>query len=56
VPAIPSPRLAFAAPVAPWEHAAEEIEPVQEGVNYWHRVAGGENYEYDAATGGRLEI
>jgi len=42
--------------VAPWEHAAEEIEPVQEGVNYWHRVAGGENYEYDAATGGRLEI
>jgi hypothetical protein len=42
--------------VAPWEHAAEEIEPVQEGVNYWHRVACGENYEYHAATGGRLEI
>jgi hypothetical protein len=42
--------------VAPWEHAAEEIEPVQEGVNYWLRIASGENDEYHAATGARLEI
>jgi hypothetical protein len=42
--------------VAPWEEAAEEIEPVQEGVNYWLRIASGENYEYHAATGARLGI
>ncbi len=42
--------------VAPWEDAAEEIEPVQDGVNYWLRIASGENYEYNAETGARLEI
>jgi len=42
--------------VAPWEDAAEDIEPVQEGVDYWHRIASGENCQYHAATGVRLEI
>ena len=42
--------------VAPWEDAAEEIEPVQDGVNYWLRIASGENYEYNTETGARLEI
>jgi hypothetical protein len=42
--------------VAPWEDAAEDIEPVQEGVDYLHRIASGENYEDHAATGARLEI
>jgi hypothetical protein len=42
--------------VAPWEDAAEEIEPVQDGVDYWLRVAGGEKYGYNAKTGARLEI
>jgi hypothetical protein len=42
--------------VAPWEDAAEEIEPVQEGVDYWIRIASGENCEYHSATGARLEI
>jgi hypothetical protein len=42
--------------VAPWEDAAEDIEPVQEGVDYWHRIASGENCQYHAATGARLQI
>ena len=42
--------------VAPWEDAAEEIEPVQDGIDYWLRVASGKNYDYDERTGARLEI
>jgi hypothetical protein len=42
--------------VAPWEDAAEEIEPVQDGVDYWLRITSGGNYEYNAETGARLEI
>lgn len=42
--------------VAPWEDAAEGIEPVQLGVNYWHCIASGENSQYHAATGARLGI
>jgi hypothetical protein len=41
---------------APWDDAAESIEPVQDFVDYWLSVARGENAEYDAATGARLEI
>lgn len=42
--------------VAPWEDAVEEIEPVQDGVDYWLRITSGGNYEYNAETGARLEI
>jgi hypothetical protein len=42
--------------VAPWEDMAGEIEPVQDGVDYWLLVASGKNYEYDARSGARLEI
>lgn len=42
--------------VAPWDDAAENVALVQDFVDYWLRVSRGENYEYDAKTGARLEI